>query len=67
MKDLLLESLTRLINVKTIVTFAVTFVFCVLSLRGTITPDTVMAIVVMVIGFYFGTQFEKNNRGDIES
>jgi len=57
----LLKRLENLINVKTIVTFAVTFVFFVLALRETIAPDTVMTVVVMVLGFYFGTQFEQNN------
>ncbi len=57
------DKLANLINVKTIVTFIVTIVFAVLSLRGVITPDTVMTVVVMVLGFYFGTQFEQNNKG----
>ena len=57
------KRLANLINVKTLVTFAVTAVFSVLALRGTILPDTVMSVVVMVLGFYFGTQFEQNNRG----
>jgi len=55
-----LEKAANLINVKTIVTFVVTAVFAVLALRGTIAPDTVMTVVVMVIGFYFGTQHEQN-------
>jgi len=57
----LLKKLANLINVKTIVTFIVTAVFAVLALRETIAPDTVMTVVVMVLGFYFGTQFEQNN------
>ena len=56
----LLEKLTDLINVKTIVTFIITLVFAALALRDEIPNETVMAIVVMVLGFYFGTQYEKN-------
>ena len=55
------EKIADLINVKTIVTFAVTDVFVVLALKGVIPSETVMAVVVMVVGFYFGTQHEKNN------
>ena len=59
-----LKKLANLINVKTIVTFIVTIVFAILSLRGAIAPDTVMTVVVMVLGFYFGTQFEMNNQNN---
>ena len=55
------EKIADLINVKTLVTFAVTAVFVVLALKGVIPSETVMAVVVMVVGFYFGTQYEKNN------
>ena len=53
------ENLANLIKVKTIVTLAVTAVFAVLSLRGTIGADNVMIIISMVVSFYFGTQHEK--------
>ncbi|MDR3278521.1 MAG: hypothetical protein LBT12_07080 [Oscillospiraceae bacterium] len=46
-------------NVKTIVTFAVTSVFVYLSATGSIASDTAMTVVVMVLGFYFGTQHER--------
>ena len=52
-----------LINVKTIVTFAVTAVFVMLALRGTLSADTVMSVVTMVLAFYFGTQHEKGDKG----
>ena len=57
------KNLANLIKVKTIVTFAVIIVFCVLALRGSIVPDRVMDIVITVIAFYFGTQYEKNGSG----
>jgi hypothetical protein len=56
----MLKNLAALIKVKTIVTFAVLAVFCVLALRGSITADNVMIITSTVIAFYFGTQNEKN-------
>lgn len=55
----MLKNLANLIKVKTIVTFAVVAVFCVLALRGDIDPNNVMTIVGMVVAFYFGTQHEK--------
>lgn len=58
MKNLLTNA-ANLVKVKTLVTFAITFVFCVLALRGDITPDSVKDIVYIVLAFYFGTQHEK--------
>jgi len=55
----IMENLANLIKVKTIVTLVVAFVFAVLSLNGTISPDNVMIIISMVVSFYFGTQHEK--------
>ena len=55
----MLKNIANLIKVKTIVTFAVLFVFAVLSLKGEISPDNVMVITSTVIAFYFGTQYEK--------
>ena len=54
-----IKNLANLIKVKTIVTLIVILVFAVLALRGDISPDNVMNVVLIVIGFYFGTQFEK--------
>ena len=55
----IVKNFASLIKVKTIVTFAVILVFCVLALRGDISPDNVMNVVIAVIAFYFGTQHEK--------
>lgn len=60
----MLQNLSNLIKVKTIITFAIVAVFVVLALRGDITPDNVMVIVTTVIAFYFGTQHEKKNGGE---
>lgn len=55
----LLDSISKLLKVKTIVTLVVMAVFAVLSLRGSISADNVMIIISMVVSFYFGTQHEK--------
>jgi uncharacterized membrane protein YfcA len=53
----------KLIDVKTIVTFALTAAFVYLSVTGKIQPEIFMTIYTMVIGFYFGTQHQKNMEG----
>lgn len=55
------ERLLKLLCIKSIVTLALTCVFCYLSIRGTITPEVFMTVFVVVIGFYFGTQKVKEN------
>ena len=59
----LVKNLAALVKVKTVVTFAVVAVFCVLAMRETLQPDVVMAVVSTVIAFYFGTQSEKGAAG----
>ena len=60
-----LSNIGALLKVKTIVTLVVMYVFAVLSLRGSISSDNVMNVVIAVIAFYFGTQHESNNH-DLE-
>lgn len=55
----LVENISNLVKVKTVVTLAVIAVFVVLALRGCISSDNVMIIVTSVVSFYFGTQHEK--------
>lgn len=47
------DKLANLIDVKTIVTFAVVGVFSYLSITGKIEPKDLMAVVLMVITFFF--------------
>jgi hypothetical protein len=56
------DRLARLIDVKTIVTFALTAAFVYLSINGEVKPEIFMTIYTMVVGFYFGTQHEKNKK-----
>ena len=57
------NKLAKLIDVKSIVTIALTILFCILSYKGTI-PQEVNNIYLMIVAFYFGTQYEKKNKGD---
>ena len=53
------ERIAKLIDVKTIVTFALTGAFIYLAIIREIEPQIFMTIYTMVIGFYFGTQHER--------
>ena len=53
--------IANLLTVKSIVTIALTAVFSVLALRGSISGTEFLTIFTVVIGFYFGTQAEKQN------
>ena len=55
------ERLAKLINVKSIVTLALTVVFCILAATGAISSTAFLSIFTTVIGFYFGSQSEKRN------
>ncbi len=48
----------KLIDVKSIVTIFTTIIFGILTLRGNI-PQEFMSVYLIVIGFYFGTQYQK--------
>lgn len=53
-----MKKLSKLIDVKSIVTIAITAVVCILALKG---EFDVKEIFIMIISFYFGTQHEKVN------
>ncbi|MCR5203446.1 MAG: hypothetical protein K6E47_00140 [Lachnospiraceae bacterium] len=55
----MLKKIAKLIDVKSLVTLALTATFIVLSLKGTITADNFMSIFTVIIAFYFGTQVGK--------
>lgn len=56
------ERIAKLIDVKTIVTFALTAAFVYLSIIKAIEPQIFMSVYTMIIGFYFGTQAKKNKK-----
>lgn len=53
------ERVAKLIDIKSIVTLALTGVFCYLSVIGVIAPELFMTVFTVVIAFYFGTQYGK--------
>lgn len=54
-----LKQITKLIDVKSILTLVLTVVFAVLSVRGTISSSEFLSVFTLIIGFYFGVQHEK--------
>lgn len=50
------EKLTKLIDVKSIVTFAVTGAFVYLAVIGKVDVKDFIAIVMLIYGFYFGAK-----------
>lgn len=51
--------LDKLLSIKSLVTLAMTSVFCVLALRGGVSGQEFVTIFTTVIAFYFGTQTAK--------
>lgn len=55
----MIERFKKLVSVKSIVTIVLTVVFAILSLNGLIKSNEFLVIFTTVIGFYFGTQKNK--------
>ena len=51
--------LDKLLSIKSLVTLAMTLVFCVLALKGALTGQDFLTVFTTVIAFYFGTQTAK--------
>lgn len=55
------EKLSNLIDVKSIVTIALTILFIILAVKQVIDGREVVTIYSVIIAFYFGTQYQKTN------
>lgn len=51
--------LNKLLSIKSLVTLTMTTVFAALALLDRISAQEFLTAYTVVIGFYFGTQFEK--------
>lgn len=54
-----IEAIAKLLNVKSLVTIALTIGFIVQSVRGQLSNEY-SSVYLVVISFYFGTQYQKN-------
>lgn len=52
--------LDKLLSIKSLVTLAMTAVFCILALRQSISGQEFLTVFTTVIAFYFGTQTIKS-------
>lgn len=56
--DSIITALAKLLNVKSLVTIALTIGFIVQSVRGEMTNEY-SSVYMAVIAFYFGTQYQR--------
>ncbi len=56
------DRIAKLIDVKSIVTIVLTAVFGYLAINGSVAPEQFLTIYTVVVGFYFGTQYQKNDK-----
>ncbi len=63
----IIKRISNLLTVKSIVTIMLAVVFSILALNGVISSEQYMTIFSVVIGFYFGTQYDKKNLDEIEN
>ena len=54
------DRLSKLLSIKSLVTLVLTAVFSALSLCGKFSTSEFLTVYTIIIGFYFGTQIEKN-------
>lgn len=57
----ILNRIAKLIDVKSILTLMLTIVFAYITIKQ-LQSGNFMTIYTMIIGFYFGTQSEKNKK-----
>lgn len=60
------SKLAKLINIKSIISLMLTFVFCWMALVRLVTPELFITVFATVIAFYFGTQTTKENLANKE-
>ncbi len=58
------DKITKLIDVKSIMTLTLTMVFCYLSIRRYINTDQFLTIYSVIISFFFGVKIGQKNDQD---
>ncbi len=61
----MLQRISKLLTVKSIVTISLTGVFAYLAAVGRISGQEFLTVFTVVISFYFGTQAEKSAGGGV--
>ena len=60
------EKFAKLIDVKSLMTLALTGGFIGLTCTGEISGEQFLTIFTMIVGFYFGTQSQKTGTGNLK-
>jgi len=55
-----MKQILDLIDVKSIVTLTITVTWAILALTGFVSAEDVQKIFLIVVSFFFGTQYEKH-------
>lgn len=55
----LLIQVTKLLGIKSLVTLALTYVFCRMAITGQVSASDLKTVFIMVVTFYFGTQYQR--------
>lgn len=53
------ERIAKLVDVKSIVTLSLTAAFIFMNVAQIEVPETFKTVYIMICGFYFGTQYQK--------
>ena len=59
------EKLTKLLDVKSLITILLSGVFAYLSISGVISGEEFLTIFTVIISFYFGTQTNKDKVNNV--
>ena len=54
------QRLSALLTIKSLVTLTATAVFAARAVGGRLTAQEFLTVYTVIVGFYFGTQFERN-------
>lgn len=60
------EAAVNLLKVKSIVTIILTLVFAYLAIASVISGEQFQTIYTVIVGFYFGTQYQKGQQNEEE-
>lgn len=57
----MIDRITKLLTIKSLVTLILTVLFAFLAIKGVISGEQVVVIYTTIIAFYFGTQATKED------
>lgn len=61
----MIDKIQNLLTVKSIVTLVLTVVFSYLAIEGRISGEQFLNIFTVIVGFYFGTQYQKGTKKEV--